>query len=227
MTVFIVIFVGAITTGSPENIGQGDKLQKYDISKSDLNIAPDLPDPNPTEIDLSGDLVDSENINVTDPSKLNNTDFKSDKVLKLQNESAQGWALYRFDGDSEFLRTKVTKFGFFEASTISMEEYQTADTSDSPLDTTFLSREQQFDMNDQTNFIRIVVDPSDDHVYELTQQEDVEKDLLGTSLAWIESAGVAVTSWLTLFTSLPAQLIWVGFVFGIIGLFIILEVILW
>jgi hypothetical protein len=227
MTVFIVIFVGAITTGSPENIGQGDRLESYDITQEDLSISPDLPDPNPTEIDLSGDLIDSSNINVTDPADVNNTDYKSDKVLKLRNESSQGWALYRFDGDSEFLTTKVTKFGFFESSTISLEEYQTADTQESPIDTTFLSRQQQFDMADQTNFIRIVLEPSDDYVYELTQQEEVEKGLLGTTLAWIQSAGTAISSWLTLFTGLPSQLIWLSIVFGIIGLFIVLEVILW
>lgn len=228
ITVFLVFFTGAITTGNPENIGQGDTLQKYNITQEDLRVSPDLPQPNPQEIDLDGDLVESNNINVTDSSYFNNTDFRTDELMKLENESSSGWALYRLDGDTKFIVTQVTKYGFFEDSNIELEGYVTANTNETPTEQIFLANEQTLKIeNDDTNFIRVVFDPSDDKVYSLTQQDETQEGLLGSIAAYISSAGNAVSSWLTLLTGLPSELIWISIIFIVIGGFIVLEVILW
>lgn len=227
ITVFLVFFTGAITTGNPENIGQGDKLEQYNITEEDLKVSPDLPEPNPQEIDLQNDLVDSENINVSDASNFNNTEFNSEKIMVLDNQSSSGWALYRLDGDTEFLISHVESYGFFETSNIQLEEYQTADTNENPIDTTFMARQQTFELADQANFIRIKIDASDDRVYSLTQQENVEEGFIGSLGAYVGSAANAVGSWATLLTGLPSELIWISIIFIVIGGFIVLEVILW
>lgn len=224
ITVFIVFFSAALITGS---VTQNYAISDNNVSKEDLSFSPNLPDVNPKKINLKEDVVDSDNVNITNSSNLNYTRFKSDYIVTPKNTSKSAWVVYRLDGTTSFLTTEATRYGFLLPSNIDLEEYDTADTNDSPLETTSLNSRQTLDLQSGTNFVRVKFDPSSDRVYNLIQKEEEQKGLLATISAYLASAAEALGAWFSLITSLPPILWMVLAVISIIGLLIVLEVVLW
>jgi hypothetical protein len=90
-----------------------------------------------------------------------------------------------------------------------------------------LSREQELLIeDDDTNFLRFVISPSDDRIYSLTEQENVDVGAFGTITAYFTSAAGSLIAWFTLITQLPSVLWMVSAIFGIIGVLIIIKLIL-
>lgn len=214
-----------VTTGGIAQLVDQERLQSANVSKSDLQFSPDLPNPTIEDIPLDS-FVDSSNVRVDDSEDVNGTDYVSDKVLRLSDNTTQGSASYRVEEESEVLNVKVTNTGLFESSEITLEQYSTLDNS-SLISSTSVSNEQSVQLNSETNFVRFLIDPSGSHVYEIEQKSDQDQGFFATITAYANSAANAVGAWFKIVTGLPPALFWIGAVFTILGAIIVIEIVLW
>lgn len=228
ITIFTVFFSMMLVTGDTQQMIEGDRMEKHNVTESDLKISPDLPNPQRIELDLEDDIEDSHNIRVDATEDLNNTEYDTEKVVSLDNASEEGWVIYRVPDDAVDFKTKATKWGFLTPSEIELEAYLTPDINNTPEASFWLKGTQDFVREEDGNYIAFRFDAAEDaRLYELELKDDVEKGALQTFTSWIGSAANAATSWLTIITGLPSVLSWISIVFGILGLLIILALILW
>lgn len=223
LTVFGVFFAGAMAAGGFTDYAS-DEMEDYNISDDDLKFSPSIPAPQYDKLDLEN-FEDSENVRIDEVGDNETVPYDVDQYLRLSNQSEEGWALYRVSGGTEILNSKVTRYGLFESSKITLEEYVT--TNENATASHFLSRQQSTDLKDTTNFVRVVIDPSDDRVYELEEQTNEEKGLISTVGAYVTSFGNAIASWFKLFTGLPKALFYVGAVVSFLVIIVAAEIVLW
>ena len=227
ITIFSVFFATVTISGGIAEFASGDELESTGITKEDLKFSPDLPNPNPQKVNLKEDVVESENVDIVDASSLNNTEFDSDYVVELDNQSNKGWVLYRLQKESNFVTTQATKYGFLESPHINMQGYVTANTDSNPTEEIFLRGQQTFEIeNPNTNFIRFVMYPSEDRLYSLAERPNEKLGTFDAIGAYFGSAIGSLTAWFTLITQLPSVLWMLGSAIGIIGVLIIIKLVL-
>lgn len=213
-----------LSGGIQQVVGQ-DKLEEYNITEQDLKISPNLPDVSTNVIDLEQDIFDRNTIIVENTSTLTEPDWGTPKVVVPDGSS--GSVTYQLDSSTEILNTKVRKLGFFDSPNVYLEEYDTQDTSGSPIDRTGLKGSQSWDLADNTDFVRFDLTNTDAQLYEVEQQNNPQRNFFQNLTAWLASGGNAMASWLTLLSGLPSVLRWLSYALVIIGLFVVLELILW
>jgi len=225
ITSFVIFIVFVLSSGGIENFIGDDELENYNVTEDDLRMSPDIPEAEKTSIDLEQDIEDSENIRVDED--LEDQDFESDNIVSLADPDEDGWVMYQLSGDTVQIETVVTQWGFFEFSGMTIEQYETADEETEPIESNSLKSIQTIDIEDRTNFIRFVLESEDSRLYDVEQSNSEELTALGSINAWFTSVSNAVSSWFSIVTGLPSQMLWISIFISIIAVLIVLEIALW
>lgn len=225
ITSFVIFIVFVLSSGGIENFIGDDELENYNVTEDDLRMSPDIPEAEKTSIDLEDDIEDSENIRVDED--LEDQDFESDNIVSLADPDEDGWVMYQLSGDTVQIETVVTQWGFFEFSGMTIEQYETADEETEPIESNSLKSIQTIDIEDRTNFIRFVLESEDSRLYDVEQSNSEELTALGSINAWFTSVSNAVSSWFSIVTGLPSQMLWISIFISIIAVLIVLEIALW
>jgi len=224
-SIFVALIM--ITGGLQANIGE-EAMEEYNITEEDLRISPDIPDPTISSIDLEEDVVESDNIRFDSIEDLEDPDYDTDVVVSAADAEEEAWVMYRIPDDTEEFVTRVTRWGFFTSSGLTMEGYVTPDTDQEPTNEEGLKDEQAW-LPEETNYVRFVFeeDREEARLYDLEVRDSPELSLIQSASAWVSSAATAMMAYFQLVTGLPAILFWISLVFGIIATVILLEIVLW
>lgn len=231
ITIFVVFFsMVMIGGGIGQNFGP-DRLEEYNITREDLQLSPDLPTVFRSEVDLDKDRVFSDNVSYVLTDNLTTPGYSevSDDAIALDDGDPSGYAMYRIDSSTEYIETAVPYWGLLQPSHVSIEFYETTNTSKTPVSTSTLDGQQTFTLNGDENYMvfHFTDNPNGatPAVYDIQERRGEQLGFLELLTAYASSAANTIGAWFSLLTALP--LFWVGVVITLIGTVIVLEIVLW
>ena len=224
---FMVFMVAVVSSTGIDNFVAEEDLEEFDITEEDLQIRPDFPEPQELEVDLQEDALEFENVRFDDIDDVEDPDFLTDQVVRIQDPEEDAYIIYAIPSNAEVLETSVTRWGFFESSGVNLDTYITGDVEGDPITSESLKGSQSFDIEESENIVRFELNQEDSRIYDLGFQDAEELGLFGTILGWFNSTVTFMSSLLSLATGLPPVLSYLGIIFTIVLSTVALIIAFW
>lgn len=235
ITMFIVFFTMTIVSGGFTNYVSNSTLNQYNVNQQDLKINPDIPKIQNINVDIENEIYEKQNVKVVNTENYFNgsQDYNTEKSIVLKNNSSTGYVSYNIPR-SESINTKTQKTSILLNTRTHLWEGNITNGCANSNKCTPIRAESSTPVSQNNSIITIEFDKDtgilsspEPVLYDINGANEEAQGFFSQVVSYLSAAASSLASWTSIITGLPGNLLWIGILFGIMSLIIVIEILSW